>query len=259
MKQDNSRVGSKTVLLQPRDRLALEALAQRRILTRNQLAILVGFNSISRINVRLSKLLSARLLVRYFTASDTGSRKAVYALSRQGAAEIQHPYRPLKWPADSVVVGNAFIAHHLALNDVYLAATDQKNREVKWWEPATDELLRRQLIPDALIEDANAPQMPSLFLEVDLGTEALPTWSRKAKNYLELASSGRFHSMVHGSQFAVLVVTANMQRCQSLREFIARITPKLFWFSTLPIIKQRGFWSPVWLRPSGDQLVPPGQ
>jgi hypothetical protein len=37
---------------------------------------------------------------------------------------------------------------------------------------------------------------------------------------------------------------------------IAKSTDKIFWFTTLENIHRDGVWSPVWLRPEGDQRVP---
>lgn len=92
-----------------------------------------------------------------------------------------------------------------------------------------------------------------MFLEVDLGTEGLPVWKKKVSEYLRLAASGEFERLFSFPRFAVLVVTASEWRMQSLRKETAKITSKLFYFSTLHRIEQQGFWSKVWLRPEGEE------
>ena len=250
--------GNRQVVLQPRDHALLRSLAAFRVLRRDQIAQLAGFGSVTRVNVRLSKLRKAKLVERYFIASETGGRASIYAITRKGARAVEVPLQPVRWQPNSVVIGNAFAAHQLALNDVRIAATKEGKTSVVW--KTFDEPLSpaSKLIPDGLIEITTDGLWHSLFLEVDLGTEALPTWTRKVRQYLQLATTGEFGQVVQGNRFAVLVIASSEARLRSLRAHVAKLTSKLFWFTTLHIIKQRGFWSPVWLRPNGDQQVPPG-
>lgn len=98
----------------------------------------------------------------------------------------------------------------------------------------------------------------SYFLGLDLNTEALNVWTRKIAEYLKLAVTGEFRTVIPHDRFAVLVVTADAARMHSLRQHIAKQTQKLFWFSTLDTIKRLGFWSASWLRATGDDRSPPG-
>ena len=92
-----------------------------------------------------------------------------------------------------------------------------------------------------------------MFLEVDLGTEALTVWQQKTAYYLQLAVSGEFQKRFRQPQFRVLVVANSERRLRNIRAAIAKSTDKIFWFSTFEHIHRDGFWSPVWLRPTGDQ------
>ena len=49
-----------------------------------------------------------------------------------------------------------------------------------------------KLTPDAYFEVGIADNMCPMFLEVDLGTEALKVWQQKTASYLQLALSGEF-------------------------------------------------------------------
>jgi hypothetical protein len=243
--------GNDRLMLQPRDLRLFEKLALLRLLDRRQIEVLANFHSRSRANVRLAKLRRAGLVVRYFTATSTGSRRAVYGLTKRGAAMVGMSLPLPKWKPDSALYGNAFAAHTLAIADTYIAACT--GRQIGWQtfsEPVTAMV---PLVPDAFMDGGRA-----LFLEVDLGTEPLPVWSRKAALYLRLAATGAFREITDYPHFAVLVVAENAARLESLRRHIARQTSKLFWFATLEIIQRQGFWSSCWLRATGDDLSQPG-
>ena len=109
------------------------------------------------------------------------------------------------------------------------------------------------MTPDGYFELATANGVRAIFLEVDLGTEALAVWQGKTAYYLQLAISGEFQKRFRQQQFRVLVVTNSVKRLQNIRAVVAKITDKLFWFATFESINREGLWSPVWLRPTGDQ------
>ena len=240
------------IRLQPRDITLFRFLALLRILDRLQIERIAGFTSISRVNVRLGKLRKAGLILRYFTGSLSGSRRSLYALTKSGSIAAETPFVPLKWKSDSVLLGNAFVAHQLALNDIYIEGA--LGRGIGWKIFAQPISASIPLIPDALIETMTR----ALFVELDLGTEQLAVWTRKTSLYVRLATSGTFREFTPHSQFAVLVVTGNESRMQTLRHHISKQTQKLFWFASLDIIMRQGFWSSVWLRPHGDDRSPPG-
>src|SRR5207253_11501302 len=110
-----------------------------------------------------------------------------------------------------------------------------------------------KLIPDGYFESAFGDVVRSSFLEVDLGTEALSVWLQKTGYYLQLARSGEFSTRFRQPQFRVLVVANSERRLANIRASIANSTDKIFWFSTFENINRDGIWSPIWLRPAGDQ------
>ena len=244
--------GPSNLVLQPRDLVVLRSLALLRILDRRQIEQLAGFHSVSRVNVRLGRLRDAGLIRRYFTATSTGSRRSIYALSKQGAREASAPFVPTKWRPDSFLLGNAFVAHQLALGDLYIVAIGQG---INWQQLTAPLSSAVQLIPDALITNAER----SFFIEMDLGTETLPVWAKKVSAYVRLALTAGFRSIISHPQFAVLVVADSEPRLEMLRRHIAKQTSKLFWFSTLNTIIGQGFWSASWLRATGDTRSPPGE
>lgn len=244
--------GTDRVVLQRRDRLLLEKLGLLRLLDRIQIEQLAGFHSVSRANVRLAKLRRAGLITRYFSATATGSRRSVYALTKPGSAMVCVPDVSFKWRPDSILLGNSFATHQLALSDIYIGAA--AGQAIRWRTFPTPLVPSIPLIPDALIETS----AQAFFLEVDLGTEPLPVWSRKVTLYLKLAVSGAFREHIARPKFAVLVVTETNDRLEQLRRHITKQTQKLFWFQTLSIIQRQGFWADSWLRSTGETLSPPG-
>jgi hypothetical protein len=71
-----------------------------------------------------------------------------------------------------------------------------------------------------------------------------------------MALSGAFTQLFQQPQFRVLVIATTDRRLRNIRAAIAKATDKIFWLSTFEQIKQHGFWSPVWLRPTGEQKLP---
>jgi hypothetical protein len=93
---------------------------------------------------------------------------------------------------------------------------------------------------------------------VDLRSWKL-TWDTRAEacakvqRYLAYAVAGGFEKQFHQSQFRVLVITNSERQLQSIRATAADLSEKVFWFSTFESINRDGFWSPIWLRPKGNE------
>lgn len=247
-------------VLQQRDQHVLRELGTMRVIDREQAQLVMGFRSMRRANRRLLKLTQAGLLRRIFIPNPPIGQKALYTLSPNGAAVTGSP-RPGLALRQSLFGASPFLLHRLAINEIYLTA---KYREL----PSNDMRLARwisfrepisqviPLTPDAYFELVTGGAVNPIFLEADLGTESLPVWQKKTQMYLQLALSGKFAELFHQPKFRVLVVATTDRRMSHIKSAIAKATDKIFWLSTFEQIKQRGFWSPIWLRPTGDQRVP---
>lgn len=235
--------------------LGLEA----RLVDREQFMKFAGFKSRTRANVRLLKLASNGFLRRYFLGTFKGGSKALYTLSPKGALAAEVENRPVIRPKEMLLVGDPFVNHQLAINDVHIAGrfvsfeTSTSVRFRSFSEPLTKAI---PLIPDGYFEFETPLGVRAAFLEVDCGTETLKAWAKKTSLYLQLAISGTFKKLFKQEQFRVLVVISSERRLQTIRRTIAKQTQKIFWLSTLEQIKREGFWSAVWLRPTGDQKLP---
>ena len=251
----NNRAG---LIIQPRDRVLFRELATMRLIDREQAKVVAGFHSTTRANTRLLALTRAGLLRRYFNGSIVGGRIAIYTLSREGAALVGAPFRVLSRQPDQTLAGDLFLQHQQGINRVYLAIKFQPKpaeniqllRWLVFYEPIVQSI---PLTPDGYGEIGTPQGSRAMFLEVDLGTEALTIWQGKIRAYLQLALSGEFPKRFQQPQFRVLVVAPSDRRLKNLRTLVASQTEKIFWFTTAEIINREGLWAQVWLRPTGDQ------
>jgi hypothetical protein len=247
-----------TLVLQDRDRRLLSELGVMRILDREMAKVVAGFRSTRRANCRLLQLTQAGLLRRFFVGSIAHGRKAVYTLSPKGTDLVNATLGGIVRPQGRLIVGDRFVEHQNGINEIYLTlkyrlAIHPGIRLLRWvvFRDAISEAIR--LTPDGYCEVASGEIVAPLFLEVDLGTEALAVWQQKTANYLQLALSGEFLKRFHRPQFRVLVVANSERRLASIRATVSKSTDKIFRFTTFDTINRDGFSSPIWLRPSGDQ------
>ena len=247
--------GTEGLVLQQRDRRLLEALETMRIVDRDQAMAFAGFRSITRANARLLRLAKAGLLKRLFIGTMTGNRKALYLLSNKGAAvvgvKLWHLYRR----SGERLVVDPIVEHQLTVNAVRIAVSHQQpptaTRLLKWMvftEPISTEA---PIAPDGYFEIQSLTANHPMFLEVDRGTEGQKIWKKKTESYLRLAMTGEFARRFGQERFRVLVVVNSQRRLDSIRTSVAKHTEKIFWFATLQTINSDGFWSTVWLRPTG--------
>lgn len=251
----NKRTG---VVVQNRDRHLLSELGVMRILDREAAKVVAGFRSTRRANARLLQLARAGLLRRFFIGSIAHGRKAVYTLSPKGTELVSAKLPGINRASERLVVGDAFVAHQSGINEIYLAVKYRPFphsgiRLIRWHTFRQSISDAVKLTPDGYFELEIIRTLRAMFLEVDLGTEALSVWQLKTACYLQLAVSGEFLKRFGQQQFRVLVVASSERRLANIRATVAKSTDKIFWFTTFEIIQRDGFWSKVWLRPSGDQ------
>lgn len=252
-----SKIGTEKIIIQERDKKLLEALALLKLIDRKQAAQIARFNSLTRVNSRLLKLTRAGILKRFFFVGALGGKRAIYSLSKEGAALLGIPPPASSRPQDSLLIADRAVAHTLVISQVYCAGlrNSASGATIQNWEfPWKTISPNIRIIPDAYFQIQTSDVTRPMFLEVDLGTEGLPVWNKKVTAYHQLAASGEFERLFSFPRFAVLVVTASERRMHSLRKETAQATSKLFYFSTLHQIEHQGFWSKVWLRPDGDDL-----
>ncbi len=220
------------VVVQERDRHLLSELASMRIIDREMAKVVAGFKSTRRANARLLQLTHAGLLRRFFVGSIAHGRKAVYTLSPKGTELVAARLGGISRPSGRLIVGDAFVDHQTAINEIYLALKYRPlplrgmhfSRWVTFRQSISEAI---KLTPDAYIELAFGDTARAMFLEVDLGTEALKVWQQKTAYYVQLAVSGEFARRFRQQQFRVLVAVNSEKRADNIRNFPAHWDPKL--------------------------------
>ena len=248
-----------TVILQQRDYHLLSEIAVMRILDREQAKIVAPFNSTTRANARLLALLRAGLLNRLFLGTSRGGAKALYTLSAYGA-RVCHVKQGISRKNGLIFSSDSFFQHQSRLNALYvelkyrpLPIPGWKLRQYRTFHQPVASTV--PLVPDGYFEIECPGQIICMFLEVDLETEGIKVWQRKTDLYLQLAVSGEFTQIFQQPRFRVLVVAKSERRCHAIAKAVSLKTDKLFFFSTFEFINRDGFWSPVWLRPAGNQMT----
>ncbi|HEY1903063.1 MAG TPA: replication-relaxation family protein [Terracidiphilus sp.] len=227
-----------------------------RVIDREQAKIVAGFGSTSRANARLLALTNAGVLRRFFLGSG-GGRKAIYALSREGAQAAQVPLRGPRRPHDAFLVADYFVAHQLAVNALYCTlkygVIPVPHVTFHRWQSFAEPVVQGiHLIPDGYVAFITPGGITACFLEVDLGHESQTIWKRKAEHYLELALSGKCRERFGHERFRVLVIANSERRLHSIRKTVSEITQKIFWFATLASVRN-DFFAPVWFRAGDNQ------
>lgn len=249
------------LIVQLRDRDFMTELATMGLVDREQARIVAGFGSTTRVNARLLGLTRAGFLRRFRYGAEGGNKKALYTLSDKGARLVDVPYRSLRRPQDKPLTADFVIEHQLAINQVYCALKFKKitiahvgfDRWVSFRKQITPAI---SLIPDGYFQLQTPSGILAGFLEVDLGHERGQVWPKKVRNYLQLAISGEFQRLSGQNQFQVFVAANSDRRLYSLRKTVSAITQKIFSFATLEAIRTRGFFAPIWLRPTGETPAP---
>ena len=247
------------IVLQPRDLKLLQELSRMRVIDRELAKVVAGFGSTTRANTRLLRLTRAGLLRSFFFGTIAGGRKAMYTLSPKGGQVIGVASGGIRRKSGQTVVGDLFVEHQMKINEIYATVRFgilTNAVHVRRWQTFRTPLATgTSLIPDGYFEVESAGQIRAMFLEADLGSEALRIWQKKTSEYVRFASSGNFTKIFSLPQFRVLALTTSERRLENIRATVRRSTDKIFWFSTFQSVNREGLWSPAWLRPAGVQKV----
>ena len=199
------------IILQDRDRRLLTELAVMRVIDREATRVVAGFGSTSQVNLRLLELTRAGLLRRFFVGSIAHGRKAVYTLSPKGGELLAAKFGGISRPSGRLVIGDAFVEHQAGINEIYVTVkhrpAPQAGVRLRRWITFRQSISEAvKLTPDGYFEISTGDSVRAMFLEVDMGTEALKVWEPKVASYLQLAVSGEFARRFGPQQFRVLVV-----------------------------------------------------
>jgi hypothetical protein len=219
--------------LSDRDWGVLRDLLRVRLLTGQQVERL-HFADLASANVRgsvrrrsLGRLVQAGLvttLPRRVGGTRAGSAGLVYALDTRGrrllletTSRVRRPW-PVGWP---------FVQHTLDVAELYVRQVERENRgdikliefvtEPASWFPAGRAFIK----PDAWTVYETDAWERHAWLEVDRGTESLPTIERKLQGYIDFTRSGRPGPL--GVIPRVLVTVPDEHRLAAIRTVISAL------------------------------------
>lgn len=247
---------SHNYILQDRDRLLLRIIGELRMVDREQARRAAGFASTTRINTRLRALVWMGLLKQFFVGTSAGTRKAIYALTRKGAAVADARFRRVRFLENRLVGADLFLEHQLQLNSVYfgLASPPAGFQMTSWKIFDTTLSPAINLKPDAYFE-LRADVVRPMFVEVDMGTETRRIWQKKISEYVKLALTEEFGRLFQQRHFRVLILATSERRLQTILDTVAKQTDKIFFGTTLNAINRESLWGNVWLRPGKPEKV----
>ena len=239
-----------------RDMLVLRHVAEHRYLTTLQLQNFVftshatadsAARTCRRVLARLKGWSLIRPLQRRVGGVRAGSSATTWQLTPAGARLLRDDGTTYRTHEPSP----RFLAHCLAIADVHLVVRSLAVRrdihavgvqiEPACWRPYTGPGgERRWLQPDLSASVQTQAYDDRWFIEVDLGTESLPTLLRKCGQYEAYRASGE-EQETHGSFPLVLWVFSRTERADKLRSAIARshrLTPDLYRFAAPEAVGQ---------------------
>lgn len=237
-----SRVGARqlhrlTDRLSDRDRAVLDLVAQHRYLTTSQLqhfcfldhqSAATGARVTRRVLRRLEQAGLLRPLARRVGGVRAGSAATIWRLAPAGARIVYGDDKRRR----PVEPSERFLNHCLAIADVHVLLHQHRRIEAiedvavevepaSWrtYQGAGGE--RRWLQPDLYAEITSSDFVDRHFIEVDLGTESLPTLLKKCHQYEEYRRSGLEQDR-HGSFPLVVWLFLDESRAARLAAAVRR-------------------------------------
>lgn len=236
--------------LPQRDRAVLDRIAEHRYLTTHQLQAFVFTNlgtdasaarTTRRVLQRLERTALIRRLAQRIGGVRAGSAAKTWQLAPAGARLLRDDGTTYRTHEPSP----RFLAHCLAVADVHLGlrqtVTDLGGEAVIATEPASWRRYTgsagepRWLQPDLAVTVTMSDFTERWFVEVDLGTESLPTLLRKCSGYEAYRASG-IEQHQHRAFPRVLWLFTKPERAERLRASVlrsTRLTPDLYRYDAI--------------------------
>lgn len=227
--------------LTSRDREALQLVARFRVMSGAQLRELLWSTIASSARPRLARRGLARLvhlgvltaLARRVGGERAGSASTTFAVGRAGQHLLQAQGAERKRVRQPHTPGARYLAHALAVGDLYVALTETRRRgaieltefapEPECWRTYLQGFGARQVLkPDCFLKLATADYWLSWFVEIDLATEALTTIRAKADRYYDYYRTGGEQS-AHGVFPRVLWIVPDTARAEAIGDALAHL------------------------------------
>lgn len=291
-----SRAGSRQrpgFLLQARDLAIVQAVIRHRVLSTNQIATLFfdpeGGRVSSLCRHRLRLLTKSGFLERHFQLQQPRDGRLPHLFmptamgvelveAELGADAIELGWKPeynsVKWP---------FLAHQLALNDVYVSFARRPapggwtigswvdDRILKQAHTKTVSISEGKktekvgVVPDAYmtLELQRPPWQLHFFIERDRGTMPATaskplghSWHRRILAYNAAFEQGLFHDVYGTSNIRVLTVTDTADRLANLKRATEASGRGRYWFGMMKQLEDGNpYTDPIWHRAGFEKPV----
>lgn len=268
------------MLLTERDRQIVEMVYQCRVLRQDQIHGLFFGASKAASQRRLALLYHHGFLTRLFLTVRASYllSPALYMLDKRGAELLrsERGYDDITWTSKTLDVGQQFLEHTLAINDVRVAITlacrSAGYALVEWRSEADlkgkyDRVGIQQrdgsketlsLIPDSFFVIQTPRGKAPFFLEMDRGTETTSRFQTKIRAYQAYVQSGMYEQRYGYKSVRILTVVLSEKRLESLKNVTEAVGGKeRYWFALHgEITPQSVFHTPLWRAAGSDSSLP---
>lgn len=265
------------MILTERDKRIVEAVYQCRVLRQDQIHNLFFGASKAASQRRLALLYHHGFLTRVFLTVRASYllSPALYMLDRRGAELLRSElgYDDIAWTSKSHEVGQPFLEHTLAINDVRVAVTIACRTHgyalLEWRseadlkgdfdrvpiQPRNGSKQLVSLIPDSFFALHTPKGKAPFFLEVDRGTETTVRFQDKIRAYQAYVQTGAYEKRYGYKSVRVLTVAFSQKRLESLKTVTEEVGGKeRYWFALHPeITPQNVFDEPLWMTAGSDR------
>jgi hypothetical protein len=238
-----------------RDMQIIEAVYQYRLLRQDQLHTLFFGASKAASQRRLALLYHHGFLDRTFLSVRASYllSPAIYLIDKRGIELLRGElgYEIARWQSEDKRIGQQFLEHTLAVNDVRVAITlaaRQLGYELLTWKseaelkvdfdrvPLKDAFGKKQavsLIPDGYFVLDTPLGKAHFFLELDRGTMTTKRFAAKIAAYTTYYRSGAYEQRYKTRSLRVLTVTLSEGRLVHLKKAAETVgADARFWFAT---------------------------
>lgn len=263
--------------LQPRDIEIIRLVADHRVISSNDLQLLIG-GSDQGILRRLQKLFHGGYLDRPRSQRQFGNAPMVYALGQRGADLIarESGQKPVAdWAEKNRQLRTHYLEHALMVSRfqvaLHYAAQACGTVVLEHWHPDgvirdavtiehRDRRERIPVAPDAFfvvnVLDGQHPGRIHVMLEADRGTMDVPRFATKLRGYFHFWRSGQQESRVGAKNCLVVTVTTSPERARNLTQACCAVNERglrMFLFASeaeyLPAIRRTVF-DAIWQTPA---------
>jgi len=233
------RFGKPPLVLQRRDLEIVRLVAQHRVITSDNLRLLVD-GSGQNILRRLQKLFHAGYLDRPRSQRQFGNAPFIYALGQRGAELLTEPdgRRPTTdWAEKNRQLGSHYLEHALMASDFQAALRGAANAcgtvvVERWlldgaihdaaWIEHRDRRERIPIVPDGTVLlnvlDGENPGRICAVVEADRGTMTVNRFASKLRGYFAWWRSGAAQECLGVKNFLVVTITRSEERARHLLE-----------------------------------------